>query len=56
MTKNVKNQFGKSNKLELNFAKYLSDNGIKMWIRQVLIPGITNNEDDLLKLKIFYLH
>lgn len=53
MTKSVKNQFGKSNKLELNFAKYLSDNGIKMWIRQVLIPGITNNEDDLLKLKHF---
>lgn len=24
-----------------------------MWIRQVLIPGITNNEDDLLKLKNF---
>lgn len=24
-----------------------------MWIRQVLIPGITDNEDDLLKLKDF---
>ena len=45
-----KNLVGKSNKLELEFAKYLSDNNIKMWIRQVLVPGYT---DDLLKLKNF---
>ena len=44
---------GRSNKLELKFAKYLSDNNIPVWIRQVLIPGITNNEDDLIKLKEF---
>lgn len=44
---------GKSNKLELNFARYLSDNNIKMWIRQVLIPGYTDNESDLLELKKF---
>ena len=44
---------GFSNKNELNFAKYLSDNNIKMWIRQVLIPGYTDNEKDLLKLKDF---
>ncbi len=44
---------GKSNKLELNFAKYLSDNGISMWIRQVLIPGYTDDEQDLIKLKNF---
>ncbi len=31
---------GFSNKLELEFAKYLSDNGIPMWIRQVLIPRL----------------
>lgn len=48
-----KDLVGKSNKLELAFAKYLSDNGIKMWIRQVLIPGYTNSETDLLKLKDF---
>ena len=29
---------GKSNKLELEFAKYLSENNIPVWIRQVLIP------------------
>lgn len=44
---------GKSNKLELEFAKYLSDNNIKMWIRQVIIPGYTDNKEDLLKLKDF---
>lgn len=44
---------GISNKLELEFAKYLSDNGIPMWIRQVLIPTLTDDENDLLKLKDF---
>ncbi len=44
---------GFTNEKELNFAKYLSDNNIKMWIRQVLIPTITDSKDDLLKLKEF---
>ena len=44
---------GASNKLELEFAKYLSNINKDMWIRQVLIPGITDNEEDLLKLKAF---
>ena len=44
---------GLSNKLELNFAKFLSDSGISMWIRQVYIPGFTDDENDLLKLKDF---
>ena len=44
---------GVSNKRELEFAKYLSENGIKMWIRQVLVPGYTDDEQDLLKLKEF---
>lgn len=44
---------GFSNKLELEFAKYLSDNDIPIWIRQVLIPGYTDDEHDLLKLKDF---
>lgn len=44
---------GKSNKLELEFAKYLSDHNIKMWIRQVIVPGYTDNKEDLLKLKDF---
>lgn len=44
---------GTSNKNNLNFAKYLSNNRIPMWIRQVLVPGITDDEQDLLKLKEF---
>lgn len=48
-----KNLVGRSNKLELAFAKYLSDNNIPMWIRQVLIPGYTDSEEDLLQLKDF---
>lgn len=44
---------GKSNKKELEFAKYLSDNDKDMWIRQVLIPTITDKEEDLIELKKF---
>lgn len=44
---------GKPNTYTLEFAKYLSDNNIKLWIRQVLVPGYTDDEDDLLKLKDF---
>ena len=48
-----KDLVGKSNKLELEFARCLSDNNINMWIRQVIIPGYTDSEQDLLKLKWF---
>ena len=44
---------GHSNKQELEFAKYLSDNNIPVWIRQVIVPGITDNKEDLLQLKEF---
>ena len=44
---------GVSNKKELAFAKYLSSINKPMWIRQVLVPGITDKEEDLLKLKDF---
>lgn len=44
---------GVSNKKELAFAEYLSSIGKPMWIRQVLVPGITDDEQDLLKLKEF---
>ena len=48
-----KNLVGKSNKFELEFAKYLSDNNIDMWIRQVIVPGITDDKEDLINLKEF---
>ncbi len=44
---------GFSNKLELEFAKFLSDKNIPIWLRQVIIPGITDDEQDLIKLKEF---
>lgn len=52
-TKKSKDLVGFNNEKELNFAKYLSDNNIHMWIRQVLIPGYTDDEEDLTKLKNF---
>ena len=48
-----KDLVGFSNKKELEFAKYLSDNNIPLWIRQVVIPGITDDEKDLIELKNF---
>ena len=48
-----KNLVGFSNEKELAFAKYLSDIGKPMWVRQVLVPGYTNDEKDLSKLKEF---
>lgn len=44
---------GKSNKKELEFARYLSENNKKMWIRQVLVPGYTDKKEDLILLKEF---
>lgn len=44
---------GFSNKLELEFIRYLSENNKRIWIRQVLVPSITDKEEDLLKLKEF---
>ena len=46
---------GLPNERELAFARYLSENNKHMWIRQVLIPGFTDDEKDLLKLKDFIL-
>lgn len=44
---------GSSNKLELEFAKYINEKNKRIWIRQVLVPGITDKKEDLLKLKDF---
>lgn len=48
-----KDLVGRSNELELNFARYLSDNNISIWIRQVLVPGLTDDEEDLIALRDF---
>lgn len=44
---------GKSNAHTLAFAKFLSDNGVKMWIRHVLVPGQTDDDEALRRLKKF---
>ena len=44
---------GSSNKLELEFAKYINNKNKRIWIRQVLVPGITDKEEDLEELKEF---
>ena len=44
---------GQSNENTLAFAKFLSDNGKKMWIRQVLVPNVTDKEEDLKTLRAF---
>lgn len=44
---------GWSNENILQLAKYLSDHGKKMWIRHVLVPGLTDDEEDLKKLSEF---
>lgn len=48
-----KNLVGFSNEKELAFARYLSSIRKPMWIRQVIIPGITDDEEDLKLLKDF---
>lgn len=37
----------------LNMAQYLSDNGKKMWIRHVLVPGLTDDESDMQNISDF---
>lgn len=44
---------GASNKNVLEFAKYLSNTGKKTWIRHVLVPTITDVDEQLVKLKQF---
>ena len=40
---------GKDNAHILEFGHLVSDVGIPMWIRRVLVPGLTDDEDDLQK-------
>ncbi|MBR1654565.1 MAG: pyruvate formate lyase-activating protein [Clostridia bacterium] len=48
-----KDLVGHSNKKELEFIKYLNSIGKEIWIRQVIVPGITDKEADLYKLRDF---
>ena len=44
---------GHSNKNTLAFAKFLSENGKPVWIRQVLVPNITDDEQSLKRTREF---
>lgn len=48
-----KSLIGHSNKKELEFIKYLDSVNKEIWIRQVIIPSITDKEEDLYKLRDF---
>lgn len=44
---------GHTNSNIIEMARYLSDNGKEMWIRHVLVPGITDDESALVELNSF---
>lgn len=44
---------GQTNQNILEMAAYLSDHGKAMWIRHVLVPDITTDEDELHRLRSF---
>lgn len=41
---------GQSNRNILAFADYLCEKGVELWVRHVVVPGITDNEEYLFKL------
>ena len=44
---------GAENASVLDCARYVSENGGKMWIRRVLVPGVTDNPEELAELGRF---
>lgn len=48
-----KNLTGWSNENILEMARWCSDNGKHMWIRKVLVPGLTDSEKELTSLRDF---
>lgn len=44
---------GHSNRNILAMARYLSDHGVPMWIRHVLVPGLTDDEAGLKEMDAF---
>lgn len=44
---------GHSNENILSFAKYLAEKNITLWIRHVVVPNLTDNEEDLFRLGEF---
>ena len=44
---------GYTNQNILEMAKFLSDNGTDMWIRHVLVPGLTDDPEGLKRTREF---
>lgn len=44
---------GRANENILDFAKYIDEKKRPVWIRHVLVPGLTDDEDDLRALRAF---
>lgn len=44
---------GRDNANILDGIKWLSDEGVALWVRQVLVPGITDDEDSLRRTRAF---
>ncbi|MBR4555418.1 MAG: pyruvate formate lyase-activating protein [Ruminococcus sp.] len=44
---------GHSNRNILAFAKFLKDNARELWVRHVVVPGLTDGEEDLHRLGEF---
>ena len=44
---------GADNASVLDCARYLAEKGIAVWVRRVLVPGVTDGEDDLRKTGAF---
>ncbi len=47
------NLTGRKNTAVLDFAKYISEKGVELWIRHVVVPDITDDEEYLRKLGWF---
>ena len=51
--KSHKSLTGVHNQNTLNYAKWLSSRGKRIWIRHVLVPGLTDDDESLSKLSEF---
>ena len=48
---------GMENAPILGMARWLSDHGKEMWVRHVVVPGLTDSREELLEMKAFlWLH
>ena len=44
---------GHTNENILDFARYLNEIGKPMWVRHVLVPGVTDDEENLRGIRAF---